>query len=760
MRIRPLLSCLVVANALSAQGTNCVLLGTQNLHAPYNDIWGYAAPNGKEYALVGTTGGTSVVDVTNPATPIERGFFAGPSSTWRDIRTYLTYAYVVTEGGGGFQILDLTNADAPVLLGTFGAAQFGNAHNISIDRATGRIYCLGTNNGTPVFDAATNPTNPPFVGNALPRNALNPNSTYFHDMQVENGFAYGAMIYNGTLRIMNTTALPLPILSNASTPGVFTHNCWPNAAGTVCVTTDEVNGGVVKFFDITNKLAPVPLGQFTPNSGAIVHNAFIVGNICHVSWYTEGYRAIDITDPSHPVEVASYDTWPGASGTYDGAWGVYPFLPSGNILVNDISTGLYIVRPLITNLAVQSTTVANTTNEDGPYPVFATVTGTNPLQSVNLSYRVNGGAPQIVAMTPTGNPNQHGASIPGQNAIARVTYHVDAADNVAGRRSPQVGENEFFVGTLQRVFFDDGENDPGWTHGFTAGQDDWQRGQSGGRAFTSAGVGYADAGSAYSGTNCWGNDLGIVALPTGTPGNYSANVANWLQSPLIPTQGVQGLHLRYRRWLTLAPGDVGRVLVNGTLIATVPATTVDTSWQWIDHDISAIANTASSLTLRFELVTDATAVAGGWTLDDFEIYRESDCVPATNYGAGTAGSGGFVPTVALAGEPRLGAAPQVTSTNLLGGSMAALVIGFQPLNLPVLGVTLLVDGNNGFLLMSPVSGAANVPGVGAAAWQLLVPTSPTFDNLYVHCQVGGFDAGSPGGSFSASSGMRFRICTL
>ena len=35
-------------------------------------------------------------------------------------------------------------------------------------------------------------------------------------------------------------SLPWGSLSNTGTPNNFTHNAWPNAAGTVCVTTDEV----------------------------------------------------------------------------------------------------------------------------------------------------------------------------------------------------------------------------------------------------------------------------------------------------------------------------------------------------------------------------------------------------------------------------------------------------------------------------------------------------------------------------------------
>ena len=331
----------VLAASLSAQGVNCALLGTFNNHGPFNDIWGYAAPNGDEYALLCTTTGTVVVDVTNPSNPIERGWFPFGSSSWRDCRTYGNYAYVVTEATSGFEVIDLTNPNNPVSLGARGTSITNNAHNICIDTGTGLLYLAGTNVGTPVWDLSSNPTNPTYLGLANGSG----NSNYYHDICVENGYFYGSMIYNGDLRISNANTFPPSVLSNTGTPGNFTHNAWPNAAGTLCVTTDEVSGGVIRIFDITNKSNPIGLSTFTPNPSSIPHNAFIVGDKVHVSWYTEGYRCIDISNPSNPVEVASYDTWPGSSGGFNGCWGVYPFLPSGNILVSDRSSGLFVVRP-------------------------------------------------------------------------------------------------------------------------------------------------------------------------------------------------------------------------------------------------------------------------------------------------------------------------------------------------------------------------------------------------------------------------------
>ena len=54
---------------------NVQLLGRFHPSSGYNDIWGYRNPaNGKEYALLGTTTGLYIVDVSVPSRPVQRGF--------------------------------------------------------------------------------------------------------------------------------------------------------------------------------------------------------------------------------------------------------------------------------------------------------------------------------------------------------------------------------------------------------------------------------------------------------------------------------------------------------------------------------------------------------------------------------------------------------------------------------------------------------------------------------------------------------------
>ena len=81
----------------------------QQLHeADLNDVWGYVDEMGNEYALVGTSKGTSIVNVTNPSNPFEVFWVPGSQSTWRQHSSHGDYAYITTEAEDGLLIIDLS----------------------------------------------------------------------------------------------------------------------------------------------------------------------------------------------------------------------------------------------------------------------------------------------------------------------------------------------------------------------------------------------------------------------------------------------------------------------------------------------------------------------------------------------------------------------------------------------------------------------------------------------------------------------------
>lgn len=309
--------------------------------SPYNDVWGYSSGS-THIAMLGSTSGTHFVDVSDPGNPVPVKFIPGPSSGWRDIKTYQNYAYMVTEGfgaGQGLQIVDMSNPLDPMLVTNWDDT-FVTGHNLYIDEAIGQAWVLGTNAGSRILDL-TDPENPVEIGSFA--------APYVHDAFVEGGLAYLSQIFDGTHEILDSSDVgDLQSLSIVTTPTAFTHNSWTNHDATVLATTDESNpGGHVGIYDITNKSNPILLSEYNVAGNTLVHNAMFddePDDRVAISHYAIGMRYIDVHEPTIPIELAAYDTYPPNDNGFNGAWGVYVFDPRGYIYVSDRFTGLYVLE--------------------------------------------------------------------------------------------------------------------------------------------------------------------------------------------------------------------------------------------------------------------------------------------------------------------------------------------------------------------------------------------------------------------------------
>ena len=320
--------------------------------AGYSACWAYIHEDGREYAVIGTGSGTAIYNVTNPAATYQVGFIAGPTSLWREMKSYRNWIYVVTEGTGalqGLQIIRMTNPEAPVLAATY-TGTFVRSHTVSVDTARAVLICNGTRNsgglatGLRVLSLA-NPEAPVEIG-TWPGGAIPVSETnYVHDSVPIGSRLYASSINAGIQRVLDFTNPAAPTQTSSWTyGGAFTHNAWPDATGNWLYVTDEVGGEPLKIFDISSPASPVLRNAITSNPKAIVHNAHVQGNDLWLSNYTEGIRALDLTDPAHPAEWAYGDSYPGASGGFFGVWEVCPYFPSGTVIASDMQSGLYVYR--------------------------------------------------------------------------------------------------------------------------------------------------------------------------------------------------------------------------------------------------------------------------------------------------------------------------------------------------------------------------------------------------------------------------------
>lgn len=334
-----------------------------------NDSWGWTDPQtGKEYALIGTSTNAAFVDMSDASNPILIGTLptATVNSDWRDIKTYNNHAFIVSEANGhGMQVFDLTrlrNVANPPETFTADANYngFGSAHNIVINEESGFAYAVGSDtfSGGPHFVNIQNPTSPTAAGGYA-------DDAYSHDAQVVtyNGpdtDHIGKEIYIGSnenqVVLIDVTDKDNPTqISTVNYSNIgYTHQGWFTENMEYFLLGDEVdeisfgNNSRTIVFDFIDLDNPVFHMEYLGPTAAIDHNGYVVGNTFYVANYTAGLRAIDISniDSGVMVESGFIDTYiPNDNTAFHGAWNIYPFFESGNIVVSDIDGGLYIVRP-------------------------------------------------------------------------------------------------------------------------------------------------------------------------------------------------------------------------------------------------------------------------------------------------------------------------------------------------------------------------------------------------------------------------------
>ncbi|MFD0863395.1 choice-of-anchor B family protein [Sungkyunkwania multivorans] len=348
-----------------------------------NDNWGWVDPlDGKEYAIMGTSTRTAFVDISDPLNPVFLGHLQRTSGSsanfWRDIKVYNNHAFIVADNAGahGMQVFDLTNlrnvTNPPV---TFTAVTtytgVNSCHNIAINEGTGYAYlvgCGGVGNNGAIFIDLTDPANPIDVGGY---NA----DGYTHDAQVIT-YAGPDIAYIGReimvasngvggssddkIIFVNVSDKANPIKISEATyplPG-YAHQGWFTPDFRYFIVgdeTDEPSIGNTRtlVFDVTDLDNPVLHTTYFGPTTSTDHNLYIIGDTLYEANYTSGMRVIDISDIDNSTtttntftEVGYFDSFPANDNatTSNGAWNVYPFFPSGNIVISDQDAGMLIVR--------------------------------------------------------------------------------------------------------------------------------------------------------------------------------------------------------------------------------------------------------------------------------------------------------------------------------------------------------------------------------------------------------------------------------
>lgn len=307
-------------------------------------------------------------DVTNPAAPVPLGRYNTGCCT-RGLHEFevqhrpdlgRTFAYASVpaseypdavspsgtrdeQGRGDFRLIDISDPTQPFEVANWGVVRnlggppapgqgcdpdpiFGHSAEPSDDGKT--VFVSYWDSGFIALDV-TNPANPVFLGRTVyPANADGDgHSSSFDDAR--------ALLFTGDEDF-----------------------CKASGAGI------EKGFGYLRVFDYSNVGAPVQIGEYrTPNSSGTadpaagdytIHNPLVVGTDVYISWYSDGIRVVDASNPREPREVAFFvppaaqnPVKPSQRGVLSNTpqvWGVGYDHDTGLVYASDMNSGLWILR--------------------------------------------------------------------------------------------------------------------------------------------------------------------------------------------------------------------------------------------------------------------------------------------------------------------------------------------------------------------------------------------------------------------------------
>ena len=379
------------------------LTGGFSTSSATNDIWGWEDPEtGIEYALIGMTGGTSFVDISDPVLPQVIGFLPLHSTTpsvWRDIKVYDNHAFIVADNAGdhGMQVFDLsqlgTAQNTPVLFEeTAHYDQFASAHNIVINEESGFAYVVGIGSGGTTCGGGLhminiqNPTQPAFEGCFADVTTGRRGTGYSHDAQCvmyqgPDADYQGREICIGS----NETALSIADVTDKNNPVrvsvgeypsvAYAHQGWLSEDHRYFYLDDELDEpGLFSntrtiIFDLEDLDDPIVANEYLASTMSRDHNQYVLGDFLFQSNYTSGLRILDISDRENPQEIAFFDVLPDdGSSQFNGSWSNYPFFSSGNIVATSIDEGFFVLQPSSPGITSTEEELPARAVLDAPYP--------------------------------------------------------------------------------------------------------------------------------------------------------------------------------------------------------------------------------------------------------------------------------------------------------------------------------------------------------------------------------------------------------
>ena len=241
-----------------------------------------------------------VIDVANPSAPVQVGnieFFGAPY----EIEVLGDLAYIADSAG--LRTVAISDPTAPVEIDL--AASSGPPYSLTI--VDGLAYVAigessGAERGLSVFDLS-DPRAPVEIGYLQLRyGAL--------DVAVEGGLAYVAAANSGLWAIDVSDPEAPVALGRLATPYGVAYELAV-ADGLAYVLDGFPSGGFVgglQIIDLSIPTTPIEVGSTTVIGAGLRPEVAVVGDLAYVAVGQEGLRVTDVSNPEAPVEIGAIDT--------------------------------------------------------------------------------------------------------------------------------------------------------------------------------------------------------------------------------------------------------------------------------------------------------------------------------------------------------------------------------------------------------------------------------------------------------------------
>jgi hypothetical protein len=265
-----------------------VVVGRSNL-IPYDGPEGHYGVDyvtvAGNYAYVGSDG-LRVIDVSDPANPIEVGYFGIGRS---DVAVQGDYAYVADEYYG-LWVVDVSDPTNPTEVG------YCNTPAVDVVVDGDYAYVAGWSSGLRVVDVS-NPAYPIEVGNT---------SGYAYSVAVEGGYAYVVESFFGSLDVIDVSDPSNPYgVSSTYTPEGALGVAVVGGYAYVTLEASDTSGwlGSLRVFDVSNPASPSEVDFYDTTGSA--YDVAVAGGYAYVA-NGGGLAVIDVSDPASLSEAGFY----------------------------------------------------------------------------------------------------------------------------------------------------------------------------------------------------------------------------------------------------------------------------------------------------------------------------------------------------------------------------------------------------------------------------------------------------------------------